>query len=277
MASGIDVTVERDISLIGRMVESARLFSDKSRNQENLAVIDEFFGLLVDLKGMPQLSPHGGALLWHDVPATAVADMLERFRIHPLNFAFDGETIASFLRKADGTDYPDLTQWTVSLPIAGTAGPVPFGSLHGVEIGGGLRGVKPNSDDGSLLVSGKSARVGGKSDVRHAISKEDLAALAAEDPDWTEDDVREVMKAPMLVVFPLRGVLRTGKKPDVKKTPFRDGLVLPALALHFPGTHDPDAPRNLVRYRLNKVAQKELFPADDEADDEDDDDLDAED
>jgi Z1 domain len=276
MASGIDVTVERDISLIGRMVESARLFSDKSRNQENLALVDEFFGSLVALKGMPEVSPHGGAVLWHDVPAPAVADMLEKFLIHPLNFAFQGETIAAFLRAADARDDPDLSKWTVALPTAGTAAPVPFASLPGVEVGAGKRRVKPNSDDGSLLVSGKSARVGGKSDVRHGVSKTELAALADEDGDWTEDDVREAMKAPMLIVFPLRGVVRTGKKPDVKTTPFRDGLVLPALALHFPGTHDPDAPKNVVRYRLNKVAQKELFPADDEADDEDEE-IDAED
>ncbi len=70
--------------------------------------------------------------------------------------------------------------------------------------------------------------------------------------------------------------MRTGKKPDARTTPFRDGLVLPALALHFPGTRDPDAPKNVVRYRLNRIAQKELFPVDDEADDEDDG-LDAED
>jgi hypothetical protein len=276
MASGMDVTVERDISLIGRLVESARLFSDRSRNQENLALIDDFFGTLTTLRGMPELSPHGGAVLWRDVPSTAVADMLERFLIHPLNFAFQGETIAAFLRAAGARGDPDLSKWTVALPTAGTAAAVSFRSLPRVAVGAGKRRVKPNSDDGSLLVSGKSARVGGKSDARHAISKEELAALA-ENGDWTEDDLRAAMKEPMLVVFPLRGVVRSGKKPDVRVTPFRDGLVLPALGLHFPGTHDPDAPRNVVRYRLNKVAQKELFPADDEADDEDEDDLDAED
>jgi hypothetical protein len=277
MATGMDVTVERDISLIGRMVESARLYSDKARNQENLAIIEDFFGKLASLMGAPKPSPHGGAVLWHDVPATTVADMLERFLTHPLNFAFQGETIAKFLRSASARNDPDLSTWTVALPTAGTAAPVSFASLPGVKVGGGKRRVKPNSEDGSLLVSGKSARVGGKSDARHAISKEQLTALAEANPEWTEDDVRAVMKAPMLVVFPLRGVIRSGKKPDVKTAPFRDGLVLPALALHFPGTHDPDAPRNVVRYRLNKVAQKQLFPADDEADDEGDDDLDAED
>ena len=44
--------------------------------------------------------------------------------------------------------------------------------------------------------------------------------------------------------------------------------MLPALGLHFPGTKDPDASKNLVRYRLNRVAQKELMPEDLDAEDD---------
>jgi len=39
-------------------------------------------------------------------------------------------------------------------------------------------------------------------------------------------------------------------------------MILPALGLHFPGTKDPDGPKHLVRYRLNRVAQAELLPPD---------------
>ncbi len=79
------------------------------------------------------------------------------------------------------------------------------------------------------------------------------------------------MKMPVLIIFPLRGTVRSGRKPDVKTIPYRDGLILPALALHFPGVRDPDGPKNLVRYRLNRVAQAELFPPElDDDDDEDD-------
>jgi hypothetical protein len=49
---------------------------------------------------------------------------------------------------------------------------------------------------------------------------------------------------------------------------YRDGLLLPALGMHFPGAPDPDAQRHLVRYRLNRVAQRELLPdEEDEGDD----------
>ena len=42
----------------------------------------------------------------------------------------------------------------------------------------------------------------------------------------------------------------------------------PALGMHFPGAPDPDAERHLIRYRLNRVAQRELMPEDDAEEDD---------
>jgi hypothetical protein len=53
----------------------------------------------------------------------------------------------------------------------------------------------------------------------------------------------------------LRGVERQASGDE---TPYRRGLVLPALGLHFPGIKDPNAPKRYVSYRLNRVAQGEL-------------------
>lgn len=64
------------------------------------------------------------------------------------------------------------------------------------------------------------------------------------------------MQAPLLLIYLLQG---TGEVDGVS---YRNGLILPAIALHFPGSVDPDAPVRLVSYRLNRVAQAELFPVD---------------
>ncbi len=85
----------------------------------------------------------------------------------------------------------------------------------------------------------------------------------------SEDAYRAEMQAPLLVIYLLRGYER-GERTFPKgyvHLPYRDDLVLPALGMHFPGGKDPDGPKNLVRYRLNRVAQAELFPSD--VDDED--------
>ncbi|MEI6159863.1 MAG: Z1 domain-containing protein, partial [Roseococcus sp.] len=266
MASGLDVTVQHNISLMGRGIESSRLYADKRRNETNAQQINRFLAALRDSGSAPEPSPHGGALVWRNVPAAAVATMLGEFLVHPLNFDFQGDAIAEFLRTR-ATPGDALSTWTVALPAEGNAAPVTeVPALAGLGVKAGRRKVKSGREDGSLLVSGKSARVGGRPDLRHAFGKEEYDALKAADRTSKEDDLREAMRSPLLVVYLLRGVQAAG--PGTEELPYRDGQLLPALGMHFPGAPDPDAPRHLVRYRLNRVAQRELLPEDEVEDDD---------
>jgi hypothetical protein len=158
-----------------------------------------------------------------------------------------------------------LARWTVALPVRGAAGEVKLSSLPDVMIHAKERRVDVTKATGSLLVSGKGARVGSSPDVRHGMSKESARQV---EEDWRQsqqgaisgDAYRAVMQAPLLVTYLLRGIER--QSGGGAKILYHQDLVLPALALHFPGAPDPDAPRRLVRYRLNAVAQTELFPVD---------------
>jgi hypothetical protein len=254
MSTGMDVDQVWDISLMGRMIESARLHSDRRRNEDNIGQLERFFERLGS-----RTKPEGNALVWRGVQAETVADLLEAFLIHPLNFDFQGDSIATFLRDADGRG-PLLSEWTVALPVGGEGGAVSLTALPQVDIKATKRKVKL-SYGGSLLVSGKSARVGSRSDLRPALSAEQFREAAGA----PEDELRRVMKGPLLVIYLLRGY---EMDPGKREIAYRDDLVLPALGLHFPGTKDPDASKNLVRYRLNRVAQKELMPDDPDAEDD---------
>jgi hypothetical protein len=274
MASGLDVEEQHDISLMGRGIESSRLYADRQRNQANVEQIDRFLAALRDGGSPPLPSPHDGALVWRSVPAPIVAAMLEEFLVHPLNFDFQGDMIAEFLRTRSKPGDP-LSTWTVALPSEGNMAEVTeLSSIAGLGVKAGKRKVKSRRDDGSLLVSGKSARVGGRPDLRHAFDKAEHDALRAAERASKEDDLREAMQSPLLVIYLLRGVQVVG--PDAEEVVYRDGLLLPALGLHFPGAPDLDAPRHIVRYRLNRVAQRELLPEDDAEEDDvaDDDDVD---
>lgn len=262
MATGMDVKIQRDISLIGRGIESPLLYADKRRNETNTKHMDQFLKSLVPAVLLPELSPHGGAIVWRQVPATLVADMLENFLVHPLNFHFQGEAIAEFMRNRTSDGDP-LALWTIAIPTNGTKAPVTeLAALQGWDVNAGGRRVRLRQADLSLQVSGKSARVGGRSDLRHAFSKEDYDRLKAAGDDTKEDTIRNAMSVPLLVIYLLRG------HTDKSETPYLDGLLLPALGMHFPGARDPDGPKQLIRYRLNLVAQRQLLP---EADDVDDD------
>lgn len=269
MATGVDVVGERDISFMGRMIETSRLYSDRARNEENTRIIDDFIGCLVRQAGVPVDSPHGGALLWSGIGAGVVADFLDAFLVHPLNFDFQGDMIAGFLRESALAADSPLSRWTVALLTSGTRGEMQFSNLPDVVLEKKKRQVRYNRKDGSLLVSGKSARVGSNRDVRHGLSlrraEQVIEADRTDHPDHRqvpEDAFRSAMTSPLLIIYLLSGVERVTADGRVEERSFRDGMLLPALGLHFPGTKDPDAPKHLIRYRLNVVAQAELLPPD---------------
>ena len=53
MATGMDVVVERDISLMGRGLESSLLYSDRLRNEENFKLLNKFVGGTRLVLGVP--------------------------------------------------------------------------------------------------------------------------------------------------------------------------------------------------------------------------------
>ena len=270
MATGVDVVGEtRDISLAGRGIETARLYADKGRNEENLGIVDRFLTDLIAVSGAPVTSPHGGALLWRDVPAGTVGRLLEDFLVHPLNHDFQGDAIATFLREAVERGEAGLSNWTIALPDTGRKGEVALGC--GLTVQAKKRRVLVRQMQ-SLLVSGKGARVGSRADVRHALSADEVLAVtqAQGESDLAEDIYRAEMQCPLLIIYLLRGVEREGKSKEEKG--YKSDLVLPALALHFPGVEKPDTKKHYIEYRLNRVAQAELELDGDDLEDEVDDD-----
>jgi hypothetical protein len=203
-------------------------------------------------------------MLWKDVPASTIADFLDVFLVHPRNYHFQAEAMTAFLRRAAQDRDPLMSRWTVGVMTTGdVAQTVALPGLSGVELQPKRRLVRLNRDDGSLLVSGKSSRVGSPRDVWHGLSLQ--ALQKARQGGQSAGDFRAEMTCPLLLIYLIEGKeLQTGG--DRNGTPYRSGLLLPALGLHFPDTAETAAPRHLVRYRLNRIAQDELLP-DDESDD----------
>jgi hypothetical protein len=125
MATGINLVGEvRDISLAGRGIETARLYADQKRNEENFRIVDRFLSDLVDRYGAAGGSPNGNAVLWRGVSAGMIRQLLVEFLVHPLNHDFQGDAIAEFLADAVERADPQLSTWTVAVPIKGEKGPV---------------------------------------------------------------------------------------------------------------------------------------------------------
>jgi hypothetical protein len=122
------------------------------------------------------------------------------------------------------------------------------------------RKVREDASQAALLVSGKSARVGGKADVRLGLPPGVTVPSGEE-----EAKVREALENPLLVLYLLRGEIKSDANAQPKS--YKDGLLLPALGMHFPGQAEDKPPTSFVRYRLNKVGQEQLFAPSDGDDD----------
>lgn len=276
MATGVDmVSAVQDVSLSGRGIETARIHRSRGRNEENLRQVERFIAQLTETCSCPELVRSDSAYVWRSIPAASIADFIENFLVHPLNHDFQGDSIAQYLRAASNNDGHFWSIWNVVLPCNGNDKGEHFyqSEPHPIDVKLKRRGilVRRNTLPPSILLSGKSARVGSKQDVRFALS--DTEVTVARDRakefgmDTSEDVYRSVMERPVLVVYLIRGELQ-------KDGPaFDNGLILPALGLHFPGEVDQVGRKRFVRYRLNRVAQAELeyvdedIPADEDVDD----------
>lgn len=278
MATGVNIVgAVCKLSLAGLGIETATLPADTQRNEHNLDLLDQFLSEMASELGKPKDSPTGQAVVWYQVPAARVGDLLDEFFVHPFNHDFQADAIADFLKEAAARNDPLLSHWTVAVPTGGSAKEVRLPKTSTLELDAKKRRViHKKGTPQYLLVSGKSARVGSIGDARFGMSKElvEQAAKEAkeEDPDRKqvpEDAYRKVMTNPLLIIYLLRGYEREGKKGS-PETAFKDNLVLPALGMHFPGMGGGE--QEQVVYRLNKVAQEELELDGDDLEDEDDDD-----
>lgn len=265
MASGVNVEVAtHQLNLAGQLIESTRLFKDRKRNVDNLELLQAFYERIVAAGSMLPPQRRGAALVWTEVPSALIADFVEQFAVHPLNFDFQGDSIAAYLRARQ--DDPVMGRWTVALPLTGTGTAEPVRALPDQEVSTRKRRVDLKQD-GSLLVSGKSARVGQRADA--LLGLDTGVAIAS---DASEREIRKRFKHPLLITYLLRGFVRDPERPAETELSYLGGLVLPALGLHFPGEPAEAGPAQYVTYRLNRVAQQHLF--DTEADDSVSDDLD---
>jgi hypothetical protein len=258
-------TVERVVSVSEQSLETPHLWRDPEIVRLNAAVVRDFVQSIEKGGAVRGRSPFGrGNTVWRQATPAHVAQLLRRFRAHPLNVTFQGEDLAAFLERVDE---PKLGVWDVVLPN---------GEEEAREL---LPGVihKPQNrvvtigNAGNMIVSGKSARVGSRGVEREGIDPE-VVRVAEEDyrKEAGKNNVpdriyRAVRPRPLLLLHCIQPVTVTeddrGEAVEVGEEPVF------ALGVSFPRFDDPGTTRR-VTYRVNVVEWRNLFDA--EADDEQD-------
>jgi hypothetical protein len=253
-------TVERIISISGESLETPRLKSNGNILRANKQAVARFLTSLRDA-GLRQSASGLGNPFWRAIPKQFVVSLLRSFDVHPLNISFQASDLADFI---ENTPEERLQEWDVVLP-QGEGGPYEVGS---VLVNRNKRGVR--IDEGSVLVSGRSARVGSRGIEREGLAPDVIAKVGEEykleKPGKSVPDrlYREVRTRPLLLVHVIEA-----KKDGNEQDPPED---LIALGLSFPTFNDADVAKR-VCYRVNLVEWKAIVEneADEDVEEADDD------
>jgi len=237
--------VERVISISGESLETPRLKSNEHVVGANWTVVERFVEALAAAGHTPMRSALDNPF-WRGIPKQFVVDLLRGFDVHPLNISFQANDLASFL---EATPEVRLQNWDVVFP----QGNGKDATIAGTLVHQNIRKVRV--DPTSILVSGRSARVGSRGIEREGLPAGLIAEITAdygrEKPGKSVPDsaFRKRRTTPLLLVHTIQATTDGDKTAPDK---------LVALGLSFPVFDDSDVARR-VTYRVNLIEWNALL------------------
>ncbi len=244
--------IERVVSVSGESLETTHLKTNENVIRANRIAIEAFINQ-VGLAGIHLGTSGLGNPLWSGVPKQLVADLLRTFAVDSANISFQARELANFV---EGATDDFLQQWDVVLP-QGKGGDSLIGNL---TVRRNQRKVQINS--GSVLVSGKSARVASRGIEREGLSETVISSRSTEfksnNPGKSIPDriFRVVRPRPLLLIHFI--------EPESNKS---DSAILPdeliALGLSFMEFDDSAVAKRVI-YRINLVELRSGEEVDDE-------------
>lgn len=254
-------TIERIISVSGEGLETPQLDASKETIAANAIATEQFIRNLSSADILPENSEWGNTT-WRSVPKHHIIGLLRQFSSHPLDFIFQQDFLAGFL---ENTDEPCLDLWDVVIPN----GKEVEGEFAGIHYRPLTRKVTIDTATRSILVSGRSRRVGSRGIEREGIPANEARRIqnnysAANDGKAIPDsEYRRHRRRPLLLLYLTSPHEKRG---DGDTAPVdTDGQPLVAIGLSFPVFDDRKISRR-VKYDINLVGLRNLF--DMEADDE---------
>lgn len=247
-------TIVRRISLDAQGIETSRLRASQVVLRANRDAAARFVTKLIKEHGMPQTSEFGSPI-WRDVSKVDISTLLAEFDTHPLNYDFQADRLAEFLEM---TTEPRLRLWDVAIP-QGSLKSSPE-DIGGVSVVPQERRVLLRSANGSLLISGQSARVGSRGIEREGLTREqyDRVRRQVGGGNVSDQAFRDVRTKPLLLLHVLRGYTRGSERNEEKLRLDPSAPPLVALGLSFPRFDDSSVAVS-VEYKVNVVEWRSLF------------------
>jgi hypothetical protein len=185
--------------------------------------------------------------IWRKVAKDFIVSLLRNFDVHPMNISFQARDLAAFISR---TQEEKLQEWDVVVPHGGE----PEIPLAGITVRPAKRAV--SVDDGTILVSGRNAKVGSRGVEREGMPKALVEEIQknyrAENPGKNVPDLefRKWRQRPLLLIYTI--------SPEYKEHDKAGPAELLALGLSFPAFDDSDVAKQ-VTYKVNLVEWRSIL------------------
>lgn len=264
------------VSWAGKLVESYRLFSDKSHKHHNLIATENFITDLGDICHIdaPEVGREKrGYYMWKDIPASKVCTFLRDFHLPESNVNL--EMISQYITDL-AENHGELTSWNIALMTKKTDAPFMIGSY---SVGSFLRSRNDNQDP-TLYCLRKNHILGSPMDefvdmLYFDKSKvtEALEVTKIRKPSWSQsypesrilrEEFRDYRK-PLLLLYPLdpdgatyyaeKGKERVEIIPDNQRT--SDPFI--GFAISFPQSESGVAISYATNYKSEFIISEEEY------------------
>lgn len=225
--------IDCPITVVGRMLETPRLNSDKEIIAENESLCKDF---LADISALGKsyysgFDSYTNAYIWSDVPKSKIVYLIQNFKTHPWNLNFQPLALADYISEEDDS----LDYWTVAIPQGAEKDNQKYSfEALGISVIPEKRKLERDGSTRNLLkVNGHHVRVGTGGCSKIGLSKDEIQrireAAKKEGKSVTDKTYLEVERKPVLLVHVIRNNTPENERNE------NDPEIVFALGLGFPG------------------------------------------
>nr|WP_305121303.1 Z1 domain-containing protein [Microbulbifer elongatus] len=272
MRTGQKVT--RQISLDGRLVETAVLRAKQNILEDHRRLLVKFIGEVSQLSDSGSVTrevlgkPLKGSYFWRGVPAELVKSFVQGFYNHPKNQLTESRPICNYLDLLFHDEGIDSCDCVIISPENSNSDLPPM-KIGDLEIRKQKRTIQQVSTiNGIETIELAKRRVASKGHEVAGLSEAEIESAQKDyhkSTDYPDRIYRPYRQRPLLMLHLLDVVCK-----DQGQSIMKEGVV--AFGLSFPGEAGSRRPRHLVEYVVNTVwwkdAYGEVLEEEDEASDE---------
>jgi hypothetical protein len=251
--------VKFDMSLDHKLIETTRLPLSAAGIEVNNRLVGGWLDAIRRDHGSPTPDENWKMLGWSRLPKERIAELLREFRAHPLNRTFQGEALADFL---SSTDEERLIEWEVRIPEGSSPEVIQLGET--IRIRPRQRLVVRSHETRTIVVSGRSSRVGAPEDERVGLSRDQVRSIQ-NDPEFRNrtipgSEYRLRRDHPLLILNVIWPYERPNNVKDKNVKEFLPPEFCPivALSLSLPSFDDQNVEVHM-EYQVNDIFWQSLL------------------